>query len=302
MNKQEQSLLRQQFRAFEVGSIQFTAIRKMHPRPHWVARIEETGEILTSGVAGISNESVPKMIGSIQELLDRVSKGDVADFRRGFGLPKVPPARAQATPAAVLPPGLELVVDGTAPEFTSPATAMEFGKRFASAEFCDTALQALPYLESCRGERLSILAHGVVSNPATGYRELLFFVKSERNPDAEGTYYARALTRISTAAPGAASTGVNSAASAQSEAQTRTVFCVAHKGDVGGVDWFEKEGDRNASPKHARDVQFDLDVPAGASKDEIAHLADDASWTQAYLKGGTCRRTSNVPYAFRASH
>jgi hypothetical protein len=64
-------------------------VRTNFPRPHWLVRLEETGEVLGSGTGGISNVSVPKMQEDIQILLDRISKGDVADFRRRFGLPKI---------------------------------------------------------------------------------------------------------------------------------------------------------------------------------------------------------------------
>lgn len=72
---------------FQVGGVKFSAVRTMFPRPHWLVRLDETGEVLHSGAGGISNVSVPKMQSDIQELLDRVSKGDVADFRRRFNLP-----------------------------------------------------------------------------------------------------------------------------------------------------------------------------------------------------------------------
>lgn len=77
---------------FEVGSVKFAAVRTEFPRPHWCFRLEETGEVYGSGTGGISNESVPKMKSDIEVLLDRVSKGDIADFRRRFGLPEVAPA------------------------------------------------------------------------------------------------------------------------------------------------------------------------------------------------------------------
>lgn len=73
--------------AFEVGGVAFSALRRQVPRPHWVLRIEENGEVLEAGAGGISTESVPKMKASVEELLARVSKNHVADFRRRFGLP-----------------------------------------------------------------------------------------------------------------------------------------------------------------------------------------------------------------------
>lgn len=74
-------------KTFEIGGIKFTALRRQLPIPHWVFRLEETGEVFGPGSGGISNESVPKMQASIQELLERVSKNDVNDFRKRFGLP-----------------------------------------------------------------------------------------------------------------------------------------------------------------------------------------------------------------------
>lgn len=84
-------LERAQEKSFEVADIKFSAVRKMKPIPHWLLRIDETGEVLESGAGGISNVSVPKMITSVEELFSRVSKSDVADFRRRFGLRALSP-------------------------------------------------------------------------------------------------------------------------------------------------------------------------------------------------------------------
>lgn len=73
---------------FTIGTIAFGAIHTKKLRPHWLLHLLETGEVFGPGVGGISNESVPKMQASVQELLDRVSKGDVTDFRKRFGLPE----------------------------------------------------------------------------------------------------------------------------------------------------------------------------------------------------------------------
>lgn len=75
--------------SFEVGGIRFSAIRREFPRPHWVFRTDENGIVYDAGTGGISNESVPKMQQSLQELLDRISKGDVRDFRKRMSLPEV---------------------------------------------------------------------------------------------------------------------------------------------------------------------------------------------------------------------
>jgi len=77
-------------KTFEVGSLQFTAIRKQVPVMHWVIKINESGEILEPGAGGISTASVPKMESSVQELFERISKNDIADFRKRFGLPREP--------------------------------------------------------------------------------------------------------------------------------------------------------------------------------------------------------------------
>lgn len=76
-------------KSFEVGGLQFTAIRQQRPIQHWVIRIDESGEVLQAGAGGISTESVPKMQTSVQELFDRVSKKDESDFRKRFGLPLI---------------------------------------------------------------------------------------------------------------------------------------------------------------------------------------------------------------------
>lgn len=82
---------------FQVGGVKFEAVRTEFPRPHWLVRLVETGEVLQSGSGGISNVSVPKMHADIQDLLDRVSKGDIADFRRRFNLPPVPTLESNLT-------------------------------------------------------------------------------------------------------------------------------------------------------------------------------------------------------------
>lgn len=90
----DQHLTKHDEKPFEIGQTPFTAVRTLVPRPHWLLRLDETMEVLESGAGGISNESVSKMKESVQKLLDRYSKGDVADFRRRFGLPETPPTKA----------------------------------------------------------------------------------------------------------------------------------------------------------------------------------------------------------------
>ncbi len=72
---------------FEVAGVAFEAVRHFRPCPHWRLRLKETGQEFEPGSGGVSNVSVPKMKTDVQELFDRVSKGDVADFRRRWGLP-----------------------------------------------------------------------------------------------------------------------------------------------------------------------------------------------------------------------
>lgn len=71
---------------FEVGGVKFSAVRFDRPIAHWRLRTDENGVIFEAGAGGISTASVPKMQASVQELLDRVSKGDVDDFRRRMSL------------------------------------------------------------------------------------------------------------------------------------------------------------------------------------------------------------------------
>jgi hypothetical protein len=71
---------------FEVAGVKFSAVRFDRPIPHWRLRTDENGVTFQAGAGGISNVSVPKMQASLQELLDRVSRGDVADFRRRLSL------------------------------------------------------------------------------------------------------------------------------------------------------------------------------------------------------------------------
>lgn len=81
-------------KSFEIGGITFTALRRQAPVPHWVFRLDETGEVFEPGTGGISNESVPKMQASIQYLFERISKSDTGDFRDRFGLPRMAPQAA----------------------------------------------------------------------------------------------------------------------------------------------------------------------------------------------------------------
>lgn len=76
-------------KSFLVANTKFTAVRKVTPIPHWLVRIDETGEVLQSGTAGISNESLPKMIESMEYLFSRIGKGNVNTFRKGWGLPAI---------------------------------------------------------------------------------------------------------------------------------------------------------------------------------------------------------------------
>lgn len=66
--------------------------------------------------------------------------------------------------------------------------------------------------------------------------------------------------------------------------KSKTVYCIERKAfGVGGVDWFYDANDRAASPGGDQDIWFDIDVPVGASKDEITNLADQAMWGKSYL-------------------
>jgi len=76
-----------QIQPFEVAGVAFTAERQLKPRPHWLLRTTENGVLFQAGSGGISNVSVPKMKADVEELLHRISRGDVADFRKRFGLP-----------------------------------------------------------------------------------------------------------------------------------------------------------------------------------------------------------------------
>jgi hypothetical protein len=76
-----------QIQTFEVAGVPFAAVRKSFPRPHWLLQTTENNSTFEAGAGGISNVSVPKMKASVEELLHRVSHGDVADFRKRLGLP-----------------------------------------------------------------------------------------------------------------------------------------------------------------------------------------------------------------------
>jgi hypothetical protein len=92
-------------------------------------------------------------------------------------------------------------VDGKAPVFTDPVLALNYGARFASAEFTDEALTLRPELGPLRGKRIPVSAYQVVRNVKYGKDELLFQVSAPGQPDwlvYGGTYFARALTNLST--------------------------------------------------------------------------------------------------------
>lgn len=94
-------------------------------------------------------------------------------------------------------------VDGKAPVFTDPRNAFRYGSIFVSAEFSDEALKLLPQLEPLRGQRVKVSAHQVVRNVRHGEDELLFMVSAPGEADwllYGGTYFARALTGLSTSA------------------------------------------------------------------------------------------------------
>lgn len=73
---------------FEVGGLKFSAVRMRAPSPHWRLRIVESGEVMEAGTGSISNESVPKMQASVEEIFRRASKGDPIAFRAMFNLPE----------------------------------------------------------------------------------------------------------------------------------------------------------------------------------------------------------------------
>ncbi|WP_321935504.1 hypothetical protein [Paraburkholderia sp. J8-2] len=71
----------------------------------------------------------------------------------------------------------------------------------------------------------------------------------------------------------------------------KTIYCIAREGDVGGVSWFATPEHRSSAQRFAGDVDFDLDVPSGATRDEVSALADRAAWEKWYEGGNpVCRR------------
>jgi hypothetical protein len=88
-------------------------------------------------------------------------------------------------------------------------------------------------------------------------------------------------------------------ASEKSPGPTQTVYCVALEGETaGGVDWYRDAASRSAKRHDATDVCFDLDVPQGASRDEITALADQAAWGKWYDAGlPDCRKVAGTPSA-----
>lgn len=93
MNEQAQTARKEW--PFEVGETAFAAVPFEDPRTpdkvFWRLKIVETGEVLGTGTGGISNESRPKMVQDLEYLLERISKGNTADFRKRWGLPEFPP-------------------------------------------------------------------------------------------------------------------------------------------------------------------------------------------------------------------
>jgi hypothetical protein len=72
---------------FTVGGIDFTAVRFQTPRPHWRFKIDEIGEVYEVGTGGVASDSVPKMISSLEDMFNRLAKGDVDEWRKQWELP-----------------------------------------------------------------------------------------------------------------------------------------------------------------------------------------------------------------------
>lgn len=72
---------------FVVGGVKFTAIRKTGPRPCWMLKIDESGQIFdpANGV-WFKHDTVPTMIADIEETFKRSSGGDEAAWRRSLGI------------------------------------------------------------------------------------------------------------------------------------------------------------------------------------------------------------------------
>lgn len=75
-------------------------------------------------------------------------------------------------------------------------------------------------------------------------------------------------------------------------AGTKTVYCVTFEGEsFGCVNWYHDAANRPEAYLGDDHVFFDLDVPEGATKEEIGSLADLAAWEMWYDVGRPdCRR------------
>lgn len=73
---------------------------------------------------------------------------------------------------------------------------------------------------------------------------------------------------------------------------TKTVYCVTIEGEsFGSVSWYHDAVNRTEAYLGDDHVFFDLDVPEGATKEEIGSLADLAAWETWYDVGRSdCRR------------
>lgn len=76
----------------------------------------------------------------------------------------------------------------------------------------------------------------------------------------------------------------------ENAAETKTVFCIALEGGVGGVDWYDDISRLAAHPHNKNDIYFYLDVPVDATDTDVTDLADTAAWEKWYENGRTdCR-------------
>lgn len=92
-------------KTFNVGGLEFTAVRYLKPRPHWRLKVNKTGVVHDTGVGGISNESVPKMIADLQYQFERTSKGDPDDFAYAWGAEKRTAMQQKLDATRALHPG-----------------------------------------------------------------------------------------------------------------------------------------------------------------------------------------------------
>lgn len=79
-----------------------------------------------------------------------------------------------------------------------------------------------------------------------------------------------------------------------SKRETKTIYCIARESDSGCFEWFVSNSFRDSAPQCMGDVLFDLDVPVGATHQEVTKAAQEAAINKLYNTSEHCRAVDDL--------